>query len=136
MGFGICSEQTWALTKRCCNLFQSLILWNNYFLFNGTIQLCSLYGNFEVELKLQAVRAELVLCLKETQDRIFCPEREGRRDLSLVEIRGLLLLALAHGAGHTNNSKRNIFPLMISILVPSKEKVKGQTSKFRYLKSF
>lgn len=65
MGLGICSEQTWALTKRCCNSFQPLILWNNYFLFNGTIQLCLLYGNFEVELKLQAVKAELGLCLKE-----------------------------------------------------------------------
>lgn len=65
MGLGICSEQTWALTKQCCNLFQSLIFWNNYFLFNGTIQLCPLYGNFEAELKLQAVRAELGLCLKE-----------------------------------------------------------------------
>lgn len=65
MGLGICSEQTWALTKQCCNLFQSLIFGNNYFLLNGTIQLCPLYGNFEAELKLQAVRAELGLCLKE-----------------------------------------------------------------------
>lgn len=52
-----------------------------------------------------------------------------------MEIRGLLLLALAHGAGHTNDSRRNLFPLMISILVPSTEKVKGQLAKFRYLES-
>lgn len=64
MGLGISSEQTWALIKCSCSLFQSLILWNNYFLFNGTIQLCPLYGNFEAELKRQAVRAELGLCFK------------------------------------------------------------------------